>query len=166
MGTRSALAYWKGGKCVLHGSNQSHTGAVPNIARLIGIKPEDLVLVAEFCGGGFGGKIPGYPNMAIAALLSKKVNRPVMHRISRIEEYGIGSARPSFQGRVKLGFAADGKILAADLYIAPENGPHIGAGNFPPAANHLPIPYQPPPMLSPAFPVLTTTPPAGPQRGP
>ena len=33
-------------------------------------------------------------NMAIAALLSKKINRPVMHRISRIEEYGIGSARP------------------------------------------------------------------------
>jgi hypothetical protein len=28
--------------------------AVPNIARLIGVKPEDLVLVAEFCGGGFG----------------------------------------------------------------------------------------------------------------
>ena len=115
METRSAMAYWQGGKCILHGSNQSHTAAVPNIARLIGIKPEDLVLVAEFCGGGFGGKIPGYPNMAIAALLSKKINRPVMHRISRIEEYGIGSARPSFQGHVKLGFAADGKILAADL---------------------------------------------------
>ena len=110
METRSAFARWEGGKCILHGSNQSHTSAVPNIARLIGIKPEDLVLVAEFCGGGFGSKIPGYPNMAIAALMSKKINRPVMHRISRMEEYGIGSARPSFQGHVKLGFREDGKL--------------------------------------------------------
>ena len=37
--------------------------------------------------------------------MSKKIGRPVMHRISRTEEYAIGSARPSFQGRLKLGFA-------------------------------------------------------------
>jgi CO/xanthine dehydrogenase Mo-binding subunit len=166
METRSAMAYWQGGKCILHGSNQSHTSAVPNIARLIGIKPEDLVLVAEFCGGGFGSKIPGYPNMAIAALMSKKINRPVMHRISRIEEYGIGSARPSFQGHVKLGFAADGKMLAADLYIVQENGPHIGGGDFRSAGNALSMVYQPAAMRWRAVPVLTNTPPVGPQRGP
>jgi CO/xanthine dehydrogenase Mo-binding subunit len=166
METRTAFAYWQGGKCILHGSNQSHTSAVPNIARLIGIKPEDLVLVAEYCGGGFGSKIPGYPNMAIAALLSKKIGRPVMHRISRIEEYGIGSARPAFQGRVKLGFAADGKMLAADLYIIQENGPHIGGGDFRSAGNALSILYQPTAMRWRAVPVLTNTPPVGPQRGP
>ena len=131
METRSTFAYWEGGKCFLHGSNQSHTSAVPNVARLIGIPPENLVFIAEFCGGGFGSKIPGYPNMAIAALLSKKINRPVMHRISRNEEYAIGSARPSFQGRVKLGFRADGRLLAADLYIVQETGPHQGAGSTP-----------------------------------
>jgi len=131
---------------------------VPNIARLIGIKPEDLVLVAEYCGGGFGSKIPGYPNMAIAALMSKKINRPVMHRISRLEEYGIGSARPSFQGHVKLGFRADGKLLAADLYIVQENGPHIGGGDFRSAGNALSIVYQPDAMRWRAVPVLTNTP--------
>ena len=166
METRTTFAYWQGGKCILHGSNQSHTAAVPNIARLIGIKPEDLVLVAEYCGGGFGSKIPGYPNMAIAALLSKKINRPVMHRISRIEEYGIGSARPGFQGHVKLGFRADGKMLAADLYIVQENGPHIGGGDFRSAGNALSIVYQPEAMRWRAVPVLTNTPPVGPQRGP
>src|ERR1700722_2646154 len=166
METRSAMAFWQGGKCILHGSNQSHTAAVPNIARLIGIKPEELVLVAEFCGGGFGSKIPGYPNMAIAALMSKKINRPVMHRISRMEEYGIGSARPSFQGHVKLGFREDGKLLAADLYIVQENGPHIGGGDFRSAGNALSIVYQPAAMRWRAVPVLTNTPPVGPQRGP
>ena len=68
METRTTFAYWQGGKCFLHGSNQSHTAAIANIARYIGIPPENLVFIAEYCGGGFGSKIPGYPNMAIAAL--------------------------------------------------------------------------------------------------
>src|SRR5882757_5996128 len=166
METRSAFAYWEGSKCFLHGSNQSHTSAVPNISRFIGIPPEDLVFIAEFCGGGFGSKIPGYPNMAIAALMSKKIGRPVMHRISRAEEYAIGSARPSFQGRLKLAFAADGKILAADLYVVQETGPHQGAGDFRSAGNCLSMLYQPAAMRYRAVPVLTNTPPTGPQRGP
>jgi xanthine dehydrogenase molybdenum-binding subunit len=166
MEPRTAMAYWQGGKCFLYGSNQSHTAAVPNIARYIGIEPKDLVFIAEYCGGGFGSKIPGYPIMAVPALLSKKLSRPVMMRITRIEEYSIGTARPTFQGHAKLGFRADGKLLAADLYIVQENGPHIGGGDFRSAGNALSVVYQPDAMRWRAVPVLTNTPPVGPQRGP
>src|SRR5262249_60672150 len=99
-------------------------------------------------------------------LLSRRTGRSVMHRISRAEEYAIGSARPSFQGRLKLGFAADGKILAADLYVVQETGPHQGAGDFRSAGNCLSMLYQPAAMRYRAVPVLTNTPPTGPQRGP
>src|SRR5215813_6641412 len=166
MEPRSAMAYWQGGKCFLYGSNQSHTAAVPNIARYIGIEPKDLVFVAENCGGGFGSKIPGYPIMAVPALMAKKLGRPVMMRITRIEEYAIGSARPTFQGYVKLGFREDGRMTAAVLYIVHENGPHIGGGDFRSAGNALSILYQPMAMRWRAIPVLTNTPPVGPQRGP
>jgi len=166
MEPRTAMSYWQGGKCFLYGSNQSHTAAVPNIARYIGIDPKDLVFIAEYCGGGFGSKIPGYPIMAVPALMSKKINRPVMMRITRLEEYAIGVARPTFQGRAKLGFAQDGRLLAADLYIVHENGPHIGAGDFRSAGNALSFMYQPKAMRFQAIPVLTNTPPRGPQRGP
>src|SRR5439155_24753438 len=74
--------------------------------------------------------------------------------------------RPSFPGRLKLGFAADGKILAADLYIVQETGPHQGAGDFRSAGNCLSILYQPAAMRYRGVPVLTNTPPTGPQRGP
>jgi xanthine dehydrogenase molybdenum-binding subunit len=166
MEPRTAMAYWQGGKCILYGSNQSHTTAVPNIARYIGIEPKDLIFVAEYCGGGFGGKIPGYPVMAIPALMSKKLGRPVMMRITRIEEYAIGSARPTFQGHARLGFREDGRMVAADLYIVHENGPHIGAGDFRSAGAALSFVYQPMAMRWQAIPVLTNTPPRGPQRGP
>jgi len=166
MEPRTAMAYWQGGKCFLYGSNQSHTAAVPNIARYIGIEPKDLVFIAEYCGGGFGSKIPGYPIMAIPALMSKKLNRPVMMRITRIEEYSLGTARPTFQGHVKLGFRDDGRLLAADLYVVQENGPDIGGGDFRSAGNALSFVYQPTAMRFRAIPVLTNTPLRGPQRGP
>ena len=166
MEPRTAMAYWQGGKCFLYGSNQSHTAAVPNIARYIGIEPKDLVFIAEYCGGGFGSKIPGYPIMAVPALLSKKLNRPVMMRITRIEEYSLGTARPTFQGHAKLGFREDGRLLAADLYVVQENGPDIGGGDFRSAGNALSFVYQPTAMRFRAIPVLTNTPLRGPQRGP
>ena len=166
METRSTFAYWQGGKCFLHGSNQSHTAAIANISRYIGIPPENLVLIAEYCGGGFGSKIPGYPNMAIAALLSKKINRPVMHRISRTDEYGIGAARPGFQGYIKMGFRADGKLLAADMYLVQESGPHATAGDFRAAGNALTMMYQPDACKFRSVPVLTNTVPMGAHRGP
>ena len=166
MEPRTTFAYWQGDKCFLHVSNQSHTAAVPNIARFVGIPPENLVMIAEFCGGGFGSKIGGYPNMAVAALMSKKLKRPVMNRLTREDEYSIGSARPTFQGRIKMGFREDGKLLAADLYIVQENGPYLGAGDFRSAGNALSMVYSPESMRWRGIPVLTNTPPVGAFRGP
>ena len=70
--TRSAMAYWQNGKLYLHGSTQSTVQTVGSIARWVGVKPEEVVLISEYTGGGFGSKIPGAISMAIPALLSKK----------------------------------------------------------------------------------------------
>ena len=56
MEPRSAAAYWANGKCHVWGSTQSSSFAVPSLAKMIGIKPTDVNLVSEYCGGGFGGK--------------------------------------------------------------------------------------------------------------
>ena len=166
MEPRSALAYWQNGKCFLHGSTQGQTFPTPGIARFVGVEVENLVYVSEFCGGGFGSKGGAYPLMAIPAHLSKKINRPVMMRVSRHEEYFMGSARPSFQGRIRLSFRADGRVTAADLYIVQENGPNTGFNDWLSAAEAVSLVYQPPAMRFRGVPVLTNTPPRGPQRGP
>ena len=166
MEPRSAFAYWQNGKCYLYGSTQSQSFTILGIARLCGVEPADLVYVSEFCGGGFGSKGGAYPLMAIPALMAKKVGRPVMMRISRHEEYFMGSARPGFQGRIKMGFAADGRVTAVDLYIVQENGPNQGFNDWSSAAEAVTIVYQPAAMRFRGVPVMTNTPPRGPQRGP
>jgi CO/xanthine dehydrogenase Mo-binding subunit len=166
MEPRSALAYWQNGKCHLHASSQSQSFPVPGIARFIGVEPQDLVFIAEFCGGGFGSKGGAYPLVAVPALLSKKIGRPVMMRISRHEEFYMGSARAGFQGRIKMGFREDGRLTAVDLYIVQENGPNSGFNDWLSAADAVSLVYQPPAMRFRGVPVLTNTPPRGPQRGP
>ena len=167
MEPRSCMAYWENGKCHLHASTQSQTIVMPGAAALIGIPMEDLVFVAEYCGGGFGSKGREYPLMAIPPLLSAKLNnRPVMLRITRHEEYYLGSARHGFQGRLRLGFRADGRLLAADLYVVQENGPATGFTDWSSAADAISITHTPLAMRFRGIPVLTNTPPRGPQRGP
>jgi xanthine dehydrogenase molybdenum-binding subunit len=163
---RSAMAYWQNGKCILHGSSQSQTFVVPELARYCGVKPEDLIFVAEYCGGGFGSKGGAYPVMSIPAHLAKKTGHPVMMRITRAEEYALGSARSGFQGYAKLGFRADGRMTACDIYVVSENGPNMGFWDFRNAGETMSIVYQPLAMRWRGISVLTNTPPRGPQRGP
>jgi xanthine dehydrogenase molybdenum-binding subunit len=166
MEPRSCMSYWQNGKCYVYGSSQSQSFVVPGLAALLEIPPEDLVYIAEFCGGGFGSKGSAYPVMAIPAYMSKKTGRPVLMRISRSEESFLGVCRPAFQGRLKIGFQPDGRITAVDLYIVQDNGPNSGGGDWTAAGSAMSIVYTPPAMRFRGIPVLTNTPPKGPMRGP
>ena len=166
MEPRTAMSYWQNGKCYVFGSTQSQAFIVPGLARLLGIAPENLVYISEYCGGGFGSKGSAYPIMAIPAYMAKKTGRPVMLRLSRAEEYFNGSARPGFQGRIKIGFRDDGRVTAVDLYVVQENGPYIGSGDYNAAGGAVSLVYTPPAMRFRAIMVSTNTPPRGPQRGP
>jgi len=166
MEPRSCMAYWQNGKCYVHGSVQSSAFTFPFLAKAIGVKPEDLVFISEFCGGGFGSKAYYYPVMAIPPYLSKKVGRPVMLRITRAEEYYLGAARAGFQARVKIGFRADGRVTAVDAYVVQSNGPTKGFWDYKNFGTAVSVVYQPENMRWRGVPVLTNTPPQGAMRGP
>ena len=167
MEPRSAASFWENGKCHVWGSTQSTSFAQPGLARLIGIELKDLVFVAEYCGGGFGGKAASYPLMVLPALMSKKLGgRPCLIRVSRAEEYDNGYARAGFQGYAKLGFREDGKMMAADIFVVQDLGSTSGFPDFNNVGNASSIVYQPVNMRFRGVPVLTNTVPKGAQRGP
>ena len=143
METRSAMAYWQNGKVYLHGSTQSVVRTVDPLANWLGIDASNIVLISEYCGGGFGSKGAGAVSMAIPALLSKKAGAPVMMRISREEEHYIGRARTGMVGRARAGFASDGRITALDLFIVVDNGPYGPMGDHRSAANAASLIWQP-----------------------
>ena len=112
---RSALAYWQNGKLFMHSGTQSAVQTVASISRWLRLDPKDVVLITEYTGGGFGSRATGSVQCMIPALLSKKAGAPVMMRITREEEQYIGGIRPAVHGRVKAGFAKDGRLLAVDM---------------------------------------------------
>jgi len=164
--TRSAMAYWQNGKLFLHCSTQSVAQTVEMAAQWVGIKTDDVVVISEYTGGGFGSKIPGAQSMAIPALLAKKTGRPVMMRISREEELFIGRARPGLLARVKAGFRPNGRLAAVDIFIVQDNGPYEKQYDHDSAASICSLAYQPEAMRFRGISVLTNTPPRTYQRSP
>ncbi|MGC4080866.1 MAG: molybdopterin-dependent oxidoreductase, partial [Vicinamibacterales bacterium] len=156
--TRSALAYWQNGKLYLHGSTQSTMRTHASVASWVGVDPSDVVFISEYTGGGFGAKGGGAVSMCIPALLSKKVNAPVMMRISREDEHYIGHARTNMSGRARVGFRADGRITALDLFIVQDNGARGERGDHRAAGVATSLLYQPLAMRWRAVNVLTNTP--------
>ncbi len=163
---RSCMAYWQNGKLFIHPSTQSTSMTTGAVASQVGVSPDQVVVIAEYCGGGFGSKIRGTVNMAISALLAKKTGRPVMHRITRYEENYMGRARPGFQAQAKMGFRDDGRLVALDLYIIQDNGPYGISGDYGAAGSIASLSYQPVNMRWRGVSVLTNTPPRAAQRAP
>ena len=69
---RTAMAYWQNGKCYMHCSTQSTARTHGPAARWLGVAPEDVVLVAEYCGGGFGSKAVGPSSTASPACCRRR----------------------------------------------------------------------------------------------
>ena len=164
--TRTSMAYWQNGKCYMHASTQSTARTEGGTARALGIEPTDLVLIAEYCGGGFGSKIAGCPQDQISGLLSRKIGKPVMLRVTRQEENFFGKARPGIQARAKFGFRSDGRVVALDLMMVQDGGPYGRSGDYMSCADQASLMYQPEHMRVRGLTIYTNTPPRAAQRAP
>ena len=164
--TRTVMAYWQGPKLVVCAGTQSTVQTIAAIARWMNMSPDNVVLISEYTGGGFGSKITASIHVIIPALLSKKCNAPVMMRISREEEHFIGRGRPSIAGRMKVGFTKEGRITAVDMYSVLDNGPYDQAGDCGQSGRIVSLLYQPPAMRWRGISVLTNTVPRSAQSSP
>jgi len=165
MEPRSNMAYWEGDRLFAFVSTQSSQQTKFALAGALDMDAENITMVSEFCGGGFGSKISGSTIMQVPALFSRKIGRPVMLRITRYEENYIGRARPGFQSWLKMGFLENGKCNAIDLIIVQESGAY-GASDYNTAGSIADLTYTPQNMRFRAVPMYTNTPPKAAQRGP
>ncbi|HEX4030775.1 MAG TPA: xanthine dehydrogenase family protein molybdopterin-binding subunit [Terracidiphilus sp.] len=164
--TRTAMAHWQNGKLYVYTGTQSTFQTVAAIARWMQIDEDKVVFISEYTGGGFGSKITGALTLVIPALLSKKLNAPVMMRISREEEHFIGRARPGIRARTKIGFAKDGRITAVDMFLVSDAGSYGSSGDGGACGSITSLLYQPPAMRWRNVTVATNTPPRSAQSAP
>ncbi len=106
----------KDGKLLAYLSTQNVSGADDGFARDLNVTADDVEVVCDYIGGGFGSKFaPDYWGLA-AARISKATGRPVKFMLSRDQELKIAGNRPSGYLRVRLGADADGVIQVWDSH--------------------------------------------------
>jgi CO/xanthine dehydrogenase Mo-binding subunit len=109
-------------------------------ARVLGMPLSKIRVVPAEIGGGFGGKTTIYLE-PIAILLARKSGRPVKLVMSRAEVLRATGPTSGSRLRVKMGATRDGRITAADCWLAYEAGGFPGSPVGPGAMSCL-APYD------------------------
>ena len=118
-------ALWnKDGRIQIWTSTQGAFTVRDSVSKILNIPESQVKVVPMEIGGGFGGKIPSYLEPALA-VLSKKTGRPVKAVMTRKEVFEATGPTPGSHIKVKIGTDKEGKITAAQAYLAYE------AGGFP-----------------------------------
>src|SRR5258708_19688169 len=92
--SRKSMAYWQNGKLFIHLSTQSAVQTVMSVVRWLSIEPENVVLISEYCGGGFGTKGTGSGTDLIPAPPSDKTAPPAPILTIRQHHPDIRAPRP------------------------------------------------------------------------
>jgi nicotinate dehydrogenase subunit B len=123
METHTALAQVEGDKATVWASTQSPFGAQGEVARALGVAPENVRVITPFVGGGFGGKSQNAQAVE-AARLAKAVGKPVQVCRTREEEFFYDTFRPAAVVKIRSGVDAAGKITFwdYDVFFAGERG--------------------------------------------
>src|SRR2546423_1878081 len=134
MEPRACLAHWdaRSEQYHLYTCTQG-AGIMRNqLSAVLGVPPENIRVIAEEVGGGFGVRFNVYPEYCAALFAAKKLGRPVKWTGTRSEVFLADEQARGVRSRGALAVDSQGKILGmrfdmlADLgaYLAP-TGPFI-----------------------------------------
>ncbi len=123
----SSTAEWSSdGHLTIWTSTQGSFAIRDSTAAVLGI-PESMVKVIPMeIGGGFGGKTVIYLD-PVVAMLSQKTGAPVKITMTRKEVFEGTGPTSGTHMRCKIGADKNGKITAAELYLAFEAGAFPGS---------------------------------------
>ncbi len=118
--------YYSDGKATIHCSTQGQFEVRAACAHLLGMPESSIKVVGSEIGGGFGGKINVYLE-PLAVMLSKKTGRPVKLVMSRGDVLRATGPTSGSTIKVKMGASKDGRITAAEVWMAYEAGAFPGS---------------------------------------
>src|SRR5881409_2020156 len=102
------------------------------LARALGITGDRVRVIQPPVGGNFGRGLDLYPIDIIAALLARRVGRPVKIAFERIEEFIASPTREPCVIRMRTAVDAGGRLLARDAHVVIDNGAYVSWGSTTP----------------------------------
>jgi xanthine dehydrogenase YagR molybdenum-binding subunit len=113
MEPHASVAIWDGdGGLTIHDSTQGSAAARETIARVFGLEPARVRVIAPHVGGGFGSKGEVRPQAILAAMAAQVVGRPVKAAVTRQQMFDVTGYRTPTIQRLRLGAERDGRLTA------------------------------------------------------
>lgn len=112
--TFATLATWDGSLLTIYESTQDPNGARDTIAAALALEPDQVRVLAEYVGGGFGAKFDPLPQAALAARATHQLQRPVKTWLACALGMRLGKHRPATIHDLQVGAAASGELTALD----------------------------------------------------
>ncbi len=157
----AAVAYWEAGALTVHASTQAVAHVAETLAERYELKPEQVTVLAENVGGGFGSKLILTPETVAAVELSRAAGRPVRVVLDREEELTVGGYRPG--GRVEAALlGGDDSLRAMEMRAWGDGG--VAGGSMIASFGRFVYTYTTKSLQD--FDVFTHRPPATPFRAP
>lgn len=124
-----AVAVWLSEeKIEVHVSTQSLAHLKHSLAKEFNLRPENVTVLCEHVGGGFGAKNGASVEAVIALKLAKIAQAPVAVILSRAEEMLVGGYRPGTQTSLKVATQPNGELQAMVAQVTHDNG--VGVSGF------------------------------------
>ncbi len=112
METHQSICEWRGDSLDIYISTQSIWGVRDEVAGRLGLAPDQVRVVCEFMGGGFGSKNGANDHTYIAAELARRTGRPLRCALTRREENLAAGNRNSTIQRLTAAARSDGTLVA------------------------------------------------------
>jgi xanthine dehydrogenase YagR molybdenum-binding subunit len=112
MEPHASVAAWEGGNLTVYDSNQGAPTARDTLAQVFGLPPERVRVISNHVGGGFGSKGTPRPQIVLAAMAARLVERPVKAAVTRQQMFATTGYRTPTIQRLRLGASADGVLDA------------------------------------------------------
>lgn len=107
----AATIAWQDGKLIVHDATQMIHATAGSLAKVFGLKAEDVHVSSPYVGGGFGAKAL-WDHQILGAAAAKLAGRPVRVALSRASMHRLIGGRTRTEQRVALAADADGKLTA------------------------------------------------------
>jgi xanthine dehydrogenase YagR molybdenum-binding subunit len=108
----ATVARWGSDGVTLYDTNKGSHPTRDTVARVFGLEPERVRVIAPYVGGAFGSKGATHPHVILTVMAAQVVGRPVKFALTRQQMFALAGYRTPTIQRVQLGAQRDGQLTA------------------------------------------------------
>ncbi|MBD1554310.1 xanthine dehydrogenase family protein molybdopterin-binding subunit [Pseudomonas typographi] len=106
----ASVAVWNGEQFTLFETSQAVMNHQMVMAQMLGVQPQQVRIITEYLGSGFGGKLWPWTHATLAAAAARELGAPIKLVVDRAMMFQTVGHRTNTQQRIRLGATADGKL--------------------------------------------------------